>query len=123
MPIHVLLAEDESLVAMVLKEVLVDAGFRVTVACDGVEALDAYTADPADILVTDIRMPRLDGLSLTAKLRERAPMLPVVITTGHLLPDIVMVEPSEARTLVFTKPVPTNRLLDAIRLALSADGS
>lgn len=121
MQIHVLLAEDERLVAMTMEDLLVEAGYRVTIAGDGLEAIDAYAADPADILVTDIRMPRLDGLELTARLREVNPNLPVVIVTGHVLSDMVVVEPSEARTTVFTKPVATSRLLDAIRLSLPAD--
>ena len=118
MPTHVLLAEDESLLAMDVEELLTEAGYRVTVASNGLEALDAYAADPADILVTDIRMPGLDGLGLTAQLREKQPALPVVIMTGHMLPSMVVIAPSEAKTTVFMKPVPSSQLLEAVRASL-----
>ncbi len=120
MQVHVLLAEDEPLVALTVGELLTDAGYRVTVAHDGIEAVDAYAADPADILVTDVRMPRLDGLDLTARLRETNPNLPVVITTGHALSGMIVVPTSEAPTTVFTKPVPSLQLLEAIRKSLAA---
>nr|WP_282189186.1 response regulator [Azospirillum sp. SYSU D00513] len=113
-----MLAEDEVLVAMAVEDLLTEAGYRVTVADNGLDALQAYAADPADILVTDVRMPELDGLGLVAHLREQYPSLPVVIMTGHMVPSMVLVEPSQGRTAVFTKPVPNALLLDAVRASL-----
>lgn len=71
--------------------------------------------------MTDVPMPKLDGLALMARLREQRPALPVVIMTGHLLTSMVVIEPFEAKTTVFIKPVPTAQLLDAVRASLPAD--
>lgn len=118
MPIHVLLAEDEALVAMAVEDLLTDAGYRVTVARNGLEALDAFSRDPADLLVTDVRMPGLDGLGLTERLREMRPSLPVVVMTGHMLTSMVVVTPSAAKTTIFMKPVPSVQLLEAVEASL-----
>lgn len=82
-PLHALLAEDEDLVAMVLSEALRDDGFRVTVTYNGLEALQADEKDPADILLTDMRMPVMDGNSLIELIRQRRPDLPIVVMTGY----------------------------------------
>lgn len=80
---HVILAEDEDLVASALAEALESYGFRVTIAHDGQEALLAHAVDPADALVTDMRMPRMGGPDLIQSLWETNPLLPVVVTTGY----------------------------------------
>ena len=92
----------------------------MTLAGDGAAALAAFDADPADLLLTDIRMPRKDGYALIAELRTRQPTLPVVIMTGHAAPDMVTVQPCAARTSVFTKPFKPALLLDAINDSLPA---
>jgi DNA-binding NtrC family response regulator len=116
---HVLIAEDEALVAEALSRVLTDAGYRVTVANDGLDALEAFEADPADLLWTDIRMPRLDGLELINRVRELNPALPVIIVSGHIRPGSVPQELSNAPTTVLMKPVSFQGLLDAVREALT----
>ncbi len=68
---------------MALESWLVREGFRVSTAFNGVEALDCHGRDPADVLVTDLRMPRLDGRGLIARLRETDPDLPVLVLTGY----------------------------------------
>ncbi|HYE50569.1 MAG TPA: response regulator [Azospirillaceae bacterium] len=83
-PPHVLVAEDEMLAALALRSMLERRGYRVTLARDGVEALAAHGADPADVLVTDLKMPRLDGRQLVHALRRERGDLPVVVMTGFL---------------------------------------
>jgi CheY-like chemotaxis protein len=113
---HVLLAEDEDLVAMVVSEVLESEGFRVTVAHNGLEAIEADAADPADLVVTDMRMPVMDGAALIRILRQRRPDLPIVVTTGFSehLPDE---EPG--RLVVLRKPYSLSALVPVITALLS----
>lgn len=79
---HILVVEDEPLIAMVFEDTLLDSGFRVTVTGDGREALAADETDPADAVVTDLRMPGMGGRELILRLRERRPGLPVLVVSG-----------------------------------------
>lgn len=98
---HVIVAEDEPLVAVTVAGMLEEGGYRVTLARDGLEALAADERDPADVLVTDLRMPRLDGVALIERIRERRPGLPIVVMTGYseTFPDA-----STGRMVVILKP-------------------
>lgn len=80
---HVLLAEDEDLVAMAVADLLETEGFRVTVASNGLEAIEADAVDPADLLFTDMRMPVMTGEVLIRLIRQRRPDLPIIVTTGY----------------------------------------
>ena len=79
---HILVAEDEYLIAMVMSETLIEAGYRVTVCGNGEEALRAWDLDRADAVVTDLSMPKMNGVELAHRLREREPALPVLVVTG-----------------------------------------
>ncbi|MBS0560452.1 MAG: response regulator [Proteobacteria bacterium] len=80
---RVLVAEDDDLFAEAIDTFLSDAGFSVVVAGDGEAALREADADGFDALVTDLRMPRLDGAALIRRLRARRPDLPVIVMSGH----------------------------------------
>lgn len=80
---HILLAEDEDLIALAVSDFLDAEGFRVTVAHNGQQALIADENDPADLLVTDMRMPIMDGASLIRNIRTRHPLMPIIATTGY----------------------------------------
>ena len=58
-------------------------GLHITYASNGEEALDMIAASPPDLVVTDLRMPRLDGLELVRQVAEVSPGLPVILMTSH----------------------------------------
>ena len=80
---HILVADDEALIAMLIGEQLIDAGYRVTIAGNGELALRAWNLDQADALVTDLYMPKMNGVELAHRLREQQPQLPVLVVTGY----------------------------------------
>lgn len=79
----ILVAEDSITSRMLLKGILESVGYQVTVAVDGEDALARLRAEPFDLVVSDVDMPRLNGLQLTAKIRadEALVGLPVVLVT------------------------------------------
>jgi two-component system cell cycle sensor histidine kinase/response regulator CckA len=80
---RVLVAEDDFLVGNIIARALLEQGYRVLLARNGGDALEqALAADAVDLLVTDIRMPRLDGWELSRRVRERWPALPVLYISG-----------------------------------------
>lgn len=121
-PVHVLVAEDEVLVAWALRAILEEAGYQVTLAHDGVQALAFQAQTPADVLLTDLQMPRLGGLALIRQLRATCPTLPVVVMTGAAdagALDELRNAPA-AGTIIMTKPVSSRPVIAAIQTVLGS---
>ncbi|HXY73501.1 MAG TPA: hybrid sensor histidine kinase/response regulator, partial [Actinomycetota bacterium] len=80
----VLVADDSVVSRMLQKGILETAGYQVRVAADGMEAWELLLAEACDLLVSDVNMPRMDGLELTAKLRSDARFrdFPVILVTS-----------------------------------------
>lgn len=82
---RLLLAEDEDIIRHGLRHMIEKMGLGITVreAQDGVQALEICASEEIDLLLTDISMPRMDGLSLIAFLREQGNGMPCVIVSGY----------------------------------------
>ena len=114
-PRHILVADDEAIAAMALERFLSRKGYRVSTAVNGIEALEIHRRDPADVVVTDIRMPRGGGRELIASLRAGDSNLPIVVTTGYMsLNDEESIAVND-RMMVLQKPIEIERLLQIIR--------
>ncbi len=79
---QILLAEDEKLLRESLAELLTGAGYGVTQAADGQEAYELAVQQPFDLVITDMRMPRMDGMALLEHLQKLARQTPVVVMTA-----------------------------------------
>lgn len=79
----VLLADDEKAIAVTLGDALRAAGHDVTVVNDGLAAAAAVDASPFDVVVSDIRMPGLDGMAVLGKAKARDPRTEVILVTGY----------------------------------------
>jgi len=80
----ILVAEDEAMLRVIAVEMLEEAGFHVFEAGDGAEALDLLKAHPQiALLVSDIKMPRMDGYALVEAGLELRPDLKVLLMTGY----------------------------------------
>lgn len=120
---RVLIVDDEPAIREIVSELLSDEGYAVRCVRDGVEALEAIEQDRFDLVVTDVKMPRLDGLGLVRELRFRGHGLPVVLMSATL-PAVNL-----SGLSFIAKPFDSSRLLGLLastlgagRLARSADG-
>jgi len=122
---RVLLAEDGRDNQILVKRLLARTGLVIETADDGIEALEKLEAEaaagrPFDLLLTDIQMPRLDGLGLTRRLRAQGSLLPIVALTAHALPlhrDECLAAGCNGYA---AKPINPRQLLEAIADALNA---
>lgn len=80
----VLVVEDSVTARILLKNILEAAGYEVKTAVDGMDAYALLKSEPFDLVVSDVDMPRMDGFSLTAKIRSDKTVaeLPVVLVTA-----------------------------------------
>jgi len=83
MPPLILVVDDEPAICKVLSHLLSDEGFRVRTASDGQDALEQVAVEPPDLIITDVRMPRLDGLTMLRRLREQGFGSPVILVSAH----------------------------------------
>ena len=80
---RVLVVDDEPAVRHALGRALGQAGYAVDLASDGIEALDAMATQPADVVVLDVLMPRVDGLEVCRRLRTAGNVTPILMLTAR----------------------------------------
>ena len=115
-----LVVDDDQITRQLLKKVLTKAGFATTVAKDGVDALKALRTHRFDLLLLDVWMPRMNGLDLLAKLRERKSPPRVVVMTSDDAPETLLKAVRERAFRYVHKPVEPLKLLQTVRDALKA---
>ena len=108
---RLLLAEDDRIVRITVRDALVEGGYAVTECADGTAALRAVRAEPFDIVLTDVRLPGLDGIALFRAVRQLSPRAAVVLMTAFAdADDAVAVMREGARDYV-QKPFDIDELL------------
>lgn len=80
---HVLVIDDDAVVGRSFDRVLSDKGYAVDTALSGEQALKDFEAHDYDVVFTDIRMPGMDGLEVTERIKARCPWTPIVVITGY----------------------------------------
>jgi DNA-binding NtrC family response regulator len=118
----ILVADDDPHIQEVLDVRLSSAGYEVILASDGREALEVLARTPVDLVISDIRMPGLDGLELQARLEKTAPKLPIIFLTAYgSIQDAVQAIKSGAVDYL-TKPFEGRELLDKVSKVLQKAG-
>jgi len=112
----ILLVEDDHETRKVLEVLLANEGYKVISAANGLEALRKLDKASPDLVVSDVRMPVMDGVELCAVLRTRV-KLPVVMITAYETPK------RKTWDALFLKPIEVPSLLDRIRSLLGAEPS
>lgn len=113
---RILLVEDNEINQMVAEELLSQAGMHVTIAENGVEALDILHEQEFDLVLMDIQMPEMDGLTATGKLRaeRRFASLPIVAMTAHAMQEDRQKSLDAGMNAHLTKPINNMELLSTL---------
>jgi DNA-binding NtrC family response regulator len=116
----ILVADDEKNIREGLREALALDGYEVATAADGREALDAVTRGDIDLLITDLKMPRLSGEELLKSVAAQFPTMPVIILTGHGTIESAVQAMHDGAYDFLTKPVNLDRLSLLVKRALAS---
>jgi CheY-like chemotaxis protein len=81
---RILLVDDNANGLAARRSVLEELGHRITTSTSGADALEQFAAHKFDLVITDYKMPRMDGLELIGRLRTLAPGLPIVLVSGYV---------------------------------------
>ena len=115
----ILLVDDEENYRELIAKVLTKAGYEVLQAADGMGALSLLERSNVDLVISDILMPVLNGYALVARLREKWPDMPVILTTGFLSPDAAK-SMMKGSVDFIPKPINAETLLDMVRRRVAA---
>jgi two-component system, chemotaxis family, chemotaxis protein CheY len=118
-PKTILVVDDATLVRVYYRSILEEAGFRVEEALNGLEALETLLARTVDLLVVDINMPHMDGLTFLRTLREReGPMasIPALMTSTESAAADFAAARAAGANYYLVKPVEREQLVEFARM-------
>lgn len=114
----ILIIDDERAIRNVLKDILSNEGFKVEEAADGEEGLKKFQAGTFDVVLCDIKMPKLDGIEFLQKVTEAGTDTPVIMISGHGNIETAVDAVKKGAFDYISKPPDLNRLLITIRNAM-----
>lgn len=115
----VALVDDDPIVRSALASYLRAGGFSVLhEAADGLEALEVITREPVDVVIMDVRMPRLDGIRTTAELRRRLPWIKILVITSFDEDEAVREALAAGANGFLLKDTSPSGLAEAVRTVL-----
>ena len=116
-PLRVLLAEDNPVNRELICALLEPFDIEVQIAVDGVEAVTAEAASDFDLILMDVQMPNMDGLTATRRIRERAGgrrRVPIVAVTANILPDQIQRCIAAGMDGHLGKPISPGKLMEVL---------
>jgi two-component system chemotaxis response regulator CheY len=122
---RVLIVDDATLLRRFYREVLEPAGFAVDEALNGVEALEKHLLAPFGLLIVDVNMPQMDGLSFVRALRGQAMAVaaaPVLMTSTEQQESDRLAARDAGANFYLAKPVAPDMLVHVVRLMTGAAG-
>ncbi len=116
-PLNLLVIDDDVASAQALIDLLQMDGHRVTYCAHSSEAVALYTGQPFDMVLSDVVMPELDGISLVHVLRSYDPAASIILFTGQIEPDQVAAMATSGVYAVLRKPFEANELRTTLQAA------
>ncbi|MDX2048612.1 MAG: sigma-54 dependent transcriptional regulator [Chitinophagaceae bacterium] len=115
---NILIIDDEKSIRKTLSEILSYEGYKIDEAGDGEEGLKKFKDKSYDVVLCDIKMPKLDGLEFLDKAAESNPDIPVIMISGHGTIETAVEAVKKGAYDYISKPPDLNRLLITIRNAM-----
>ena len=110
---RVLVVEDDPSDRVILGNIVERTGHEVYFASDGKQALKIHVKKSIDVVVTDLQMPRVNGLEFIMSLRALFPETPIIVVSG-LKPELLAEVRSRGALVVLSKPVDPHELVEAL---------
>lgn len=120
--IKLLLVDDEEEFLMATSQALGRRGFQVSIAPNGVTALEVIHSDVFDVVVLDVKMPDIDGIEVFRKIHNQYPHLPIIMLTGHSSISDAFQTSKEGIADYLSKPIEIDDLARKIERAVSEAG-
>jgi two-component system cell cycle sensor histidine kinase/response regulator CckA len=117
---HYMLVDDDQALRRLVQRILTQQGFHIIEASDGAEALQVASAyaEPLDLLLTDVIMPKVNGLVLARRLLHERPGIGVLYMSGYVEKSILLAKHPES--IVLQKPFTADALIAAVGQMLAS---
>ncbi len=115
---NILIVDDEKAIRKTLGEILSYEGYKMDEAGDGEEALKRFKEKSYDVVLCDIKMPKMDGIEFLERARESNPDVPIIMISGHGTIETAVEAVKKGAYDYISKPPDLNRLLITIRNAM-----
>jgi two-component system NtrC family response regulator len=115
----ILIVDDEKNYLTILSAVLEDEGFEVLTSLGGREALEVHKTSDLDLIVTDMKMPAMDGIELLENIKSVDPDLPIIMMTAHGTVDKAVEAMQKGAYSYILKPFDNERLIIYVKKAIS----
>ncbi len=122
MSYRILFVEDEEDLTVIVADTLREQGYDVSIASDGVEGLEKFEAEGADLVIADVMMPRMDGFSLGRRIRKISPTVPLLFLTAKSTIDDVEEGFDIGANDYIKKPFELRELIVRIKAILRTNG-
>jgi len=115
---NILIIDDEKAIRKTLSEILSYEGYKIDEAGDGEEGLKKFREKDYDVILCDIKMPKIDGIEFLEKTKESNPDIPIIMISGHGTIETAVEAVKKGAYDYISKPPDLNRLLITIRNAM-----
>lgn len=116
--IRVLVVDDEKIIRDLLTRTLTIAGCEVLTANDGLEGLEVLGEEKIDIIISDIKMPKMDGITMVREILSTRPRMPILMITGYAETDVLKAVKALGVVDTIIKPFRNNSIISSINKAL-----
>src|ERR1700744_2344161 len=115
---NIIIIDDEKAIRKTLSEILSYEGYKIDEAVDGEDGLKKFTSNTYDVVICDVKMPKMDGIEFLEKARTANPDVPIIIISGHGNIELAVEAVKKGAFDYISKPPDLNRLLITIRNAM-----
>lgn len=116
----VLVVDDSRAIRQSIRFILEQNGYEILEGSDGVEGLEKLASARVDLIITDVNMPNMDGITFIKKVREKADLrlVPILVLTTESQQSVMEEAKAAGATGWIVKPFSTDKLLAAVRLQI-----
>lgn len=119
----ILLVDDDIYYLHLLSMLLKSEGFDVSTTSDGIKALETLKHNKFRMMITDFKMPKMNGVELATKAKEQRSDMHIALATGEYLSEIAEAAANAGISELFSKPIDVQRFLAVIRSSLKPESA
>lgn len=117
----ILIIDDDEALTEEIKDILIDEGYQVSIAYDGKQGAKQFDALKPDLVILDIKLPEIDGLTLLSQFKNKASKTPIIMLTGHPInTPLTHITEFTLADHFMNKPFDVSYLLEMIKTMIKA---